>query len=287
MLFFVSKSDICNFADDNTLSFCEKMLGDILHNLKFDLEHVLKWFKVNSSKPNPGKFQFMISGANTDIKVNLFLDGNKIEKSQVVLLTITIGDKLSFKTRTENICRKAKYKLHALQYIRKYLSTDKAKTLCNAFINSQFYYAPLIWVFAGKLLISRVQKIRFRSLQVVHNTYDTIYDELLSMDSDVSIHQRHLHFLVTEVFKSVNNLNPYFMRDYFKTIFSPYDLRKVNTLLLPPAYSTCHGINSLLFRGNILWNNLPKEIKESLSTEEFKKRRKEHGALPCSCVVCR
>ena len=81
MLFFVSKSDICNFADDSTLSFCEKMLGDILHNLKFDLEHVLKWFKVNSSKPNPGKFQFMISGANTDIKVNLFLDGNKIEKS--------------------------------------------------------------------------------------------------------------------------------------------------------------------------------------------------------------
>ena len=239
MLFFVSKSDICNFADDNTLSFCEKMLGDILHNLKFDLEHVLKCFKVNSSKPNPGKLQFMISGANTDIKVNLFLDGNKIEKSQVVLLTITIGDKLSFKTRTENICRKAKYKLHALQCIRKYLSTDKAKTLCNAFINSQFYYAPLIWVFAGKLLISRVQKIRFRSLQVVHNTYDAIYDELLSMDSDVSIHQRHLHFLVTEVFKSVNNLNPYFMRDYFKTIFSPYDLRKVNTLLLPPAYSTC------------------------------------------------
>ena len=144
MLFFVSKSDICNFADDNTLSFCEKMLGDILHNLKFDLEHVLKWFKVNSSKPNPGKFQFIISGANTDIKVNLFLDGNKIEKSQVVVLTITIGDKLSFKTHTENICRKVKYKLHALQCIRKYLSTYKAKTLCNAFINSQFYYAPLI-----------------------------------------------------------------------------------------------------------------------------------------------
>ena len=30
------KSDISNFADDNTLSSCRKMLGDILHNLKFD-----------------------------------------------------------------------------------------------------------------------------------------------------------------------------------------------------------------------------------------------------------
>ena len=61
MLFFVSKtydiSDICSFADDNTPSSCGKMLGDILHNLKFDLGYILKWFYVNSIKRNPGKFQ--------------------------------------------------------------------------------------------------------------------------------------------------------------------------------------------------------------------------------------
>ena len=85
ILFFVSKSDICNFADDNTLSSCGEMLGDVLRNHKFDLRHVLKWFKVNSLKPNPGKFQFMILGTNTDIKVNLFLDGNKIEKCLLMI----------------------------------------------------------------------------------------------------------------------------------------------------------------------------------------------------------
>ena len=78
-------------------------------------------------------------------------------------------------------------------------------------------------MFAGKLLISRVQKIHFRLLQVVHNTYDTTYNELLSTNSDVSIHQRHLRFLVTEVFKSVNKLNPHFMWDFFKATFFPYD----------------------------------------------------------------
>ena len=50
------------------------MLGDIFHNLKFDLGHILKLFKVNSLKPSPGKFQCMILGTNTDIKVNLFLE---------------------------------------------------------------------------------------------------------------------------------------------------------------------------------------------------------------------
>ena len=52
-----------------------------------------KIVKVNSLELNPGKFQFIILGTNTD----LFLDGNKIEKSQeVAVLGITINDKLSF-----------------------------------------------------------------------------------------------------------------------------------------------------------------------------------------------
>ena len=122
---------------------------------------------------------------------------------------------------------------------------------------------------------------------MVHNTCCTAYDELRSMNSDVLIHQRHLRFLVTEVFKLVNKLNTHFMRDYYKTIFSPYDLKKGNILHFPQAHSACHGINSLLFRGSLLWNNLPRDIKESFSTEELNKRLKKHGALPCSCVVCR
>ena len=76
------------------------------------------------------------------------------------------------------------------------------------------------------------------------------------------------------------------MWNYFKIKFFPYDLRKGNTLQLLPAHSTCHGINSFLFRGSLLWNNFSREIKGSLPSEEFSKRLKEHGALPCSCVVC-
>ena len=68
MLSFVSKSGICNSCDDNTLSSCGKMLSDILHNFKFDIGHILKWFEVNSLKPNPDKFHFMILGAYTEIK---------------------------------------------------------------------------------------------------------------------------------------------------------------------------------------------------------------------------
>ena len=104
----------------------------------------------------------MILGTKADIKVNLYLDGNEIEKSwEVFCLGITIVDNLCFKNHIENICQRAKYKLHALQRTGKYLSTDKAMTLCNAFIRTQFSYVSLSLVFEGKLLISRVQEIHF------------------------------------------------------------------------------------------------------------------------------
>ena len=62
--------------------------------------------------------------------------------SEVVLLGITTDDQLTFKTH--GIYMSNKYKLRALQRIRNYLSTEKARLLATAFINSQFYYAPLI-----------------------------------------------------------------------------------------------------------------------------------------------
>ena len=87
----------------------------------------------------------MILGTNTDVKVNLFLDGCKIKKSQdVALLEITIDDNLSFKAHIENICWTTKHKLHALERLRKYLRINQIKTLCNAFICTQFFYVPLI-----------------------------------------------------------------------------------------------------------------------------------------------
>ena len=77
LFFFVLKCDICNFADDNTMYFCNKLLSKILANLRFDLKSVLMWFTVNSLNPNPGKFQYMILGKCVTNQLSLFINGIK------------------------------------------------------------------------------------------------------------------------------------------------------------------------------------------------------------------
>ena len=68
------KSEICNFADDNTLYSCDKELGTVISNLKYDMTNILNWFRYNSMKANPDKFQFMILGPSDDkcfiLKIN-------------------------------------------------------------------------------------------------------------------------------------------------------------------------------------------------------------------------
>ena len=60
LFFSVTKSEVSNFADDNTLYSCNKNLKHVFSNLKYDLRNVLDWFKINSMKTNPGNIQFMV-----------------------------------------------------------------------------------------------------------------------------------------------------------------------------------------------------------------------------------
>ena len=47
--------------------------------------------------------------------------------------------------------------------IRKFVAIEKVRILANASINSQFNYAPLIWMFAGNIAIKKILKIHDRT----------------------------------------------------------------------------------------------------------------------------
>ena len=141
-------------------------------------------------------------------------------------------------------------------------------------------------MFCRKKQCLKIQKIYPKSLKVVYNSNKN-YDELLWNNNNVSIHQSHLHVLICEIFKSLNNLNPEFMWSYivFKNI--TYNIRKGPLLRLPAATSTSYGINSVLFRTCLLWNSLSQSIKYSESIIELTAKMKDLGNIDCSCILCR
>ena len=79
---------------------------------------------------------------------------------------VVITDKsLNFQKHIDNLVGKTQYKLYALRCIRKVFKVEKAKKLGNAFIDSQFNYAPLIRMVCRKTFYSKIEK---KTLKVIY-----------------------------------------------------------------------------------------------------------------------
>ena len=62
----------------------------------------------------------------------------------------------------------------------------------------------------SEILLIFSKLFHYGTLKVVYGIDDS-YNNLLLSSNSVSIHQRHLRFLVTEIFKSISQINPEFM----------------------------------------------------------------------------
>ena len=92
---------------------------------------------------------------------------------------------------------------------------------------------------------------------------------------------KRLRVLAIEIFKTVNNLNP----NYVKDIFTPKLHPKVRPNDIPVKHHntiTC-GIKSLKTLGPKTWNNLPENIKSETSYTKFKKYIDNWFGPKCRC----
>ena len=168
-------------------------------------------------KPNPKKFQIIILGEGSRLPVILNINNIKIRKSQKgILLGLTIDNCLTFKDHIETLCRNGSYKLHALRRIRKELTPDKARLLYNAFINSQFSYTSIIWMFCRKTDYLKMEKIQYKAVKIVFNNNES-FEDLILHSNEVFIYQKQLPQLTTEIFENLTDLSPEFIKPFLES----------------------------------------------------------------------
>ena len=114
----------------------------------------------------------------------------------------------------------------------------------SVFVDSQLNYAPLIWMLCQKTLDLIIKKIHLKTPRIIHQS-NTSYRDLLECNGSTSIYQRHLQFLLLEIYKSIVTTNPGFLRHFFRERKVPYNFRKNAVLFLLSAGSTTHGTNTV------------------------------------------
>ena len=107
-------SEICNFADDNTIYSCGIDLHEIVTNLESDLSRLLEWFTNNGMVANPKKFQLMFLGLKGQRRLRLNINENKLSVTDhVKLLGIEVDNKLKFNKHVKTLCSKVNKKISA------------------------------------------------------------------------------------------------------------------------------------------------------------------------------
>ena len=276
----------CNIADDTTPYACDTDLPTLLHNLESDAASAVIWFDANYMKLNQSKCHFMISSNSPEqmwIKV-----GEQViwESYQEKLLGSTIDKNLKFDKHVINICKKASAKVTALSRLIRIVPLEKKKILMKSFIESQFSYCPLIWMFClSRKLNNKINRIHERGLRMVYRDYTTSFEDLLTKDASVCIHHRNIQLVAIEMFKIKNNMCPEILKYIFQFNTDP---KVEKTFLIPNVNSEYMGKLSLRWFGPVVWEiMLPECYKNITALEKSKEDIKKWIPSNCKCRLCK
>ena len=138
------------------------------------------------------------------------------ESNDVERLWVTIDTNLRFDKHVSDICLKASRKLSALTRVAPF---RKRLILFEAFIETQFKYCPLVWMFHGRQTI-------------VYNDTVTSFENLLIKDKSFTIHHQNIQLLAIEIYKAIHNLPGGNLGEFFARSNHNYNLRSESEQLL-------------------------------------------------------
>ena len=243
------ESKLAKYADDTTAYLSKNGDFPFLHTLKSETEIVLEWFKINEMKSNSDKCHMIVAENEhrSAYKSNTFIYLEKEKKllqneECVKLLGIWIDDKITFEKHVKTLLQKGNQKLHALMRVANYMDEDKLRVLMKTFIESQFNYCPLVWMFHNRHINNRINKLHERALRVVYKSQNLTFEQLLEKDKSFTIHERNLQKLALLMFKVKHNLCPKPIQELFK--------QNANGNWIIPKIRTEHnGKETLRYRG--------------------------------------
>ena len=232
-------------------------MNKVLHGLEKISDTLFKWF-TNDFLEASSKKSHLLTISAQEIQINIggmSISSSKCEK----LLGIHIDKKLIFEPHISPLCKKASQKINASARIAYSLKFEQRRLLLNAFITSQFSYTSVVWIFYNWKLTNHINCI-----------HDSTFD-----DRFLKMHDSNLQKLLTEIFKVKLKLASEIMNEVFDTIVCLYSLRNELRFKSRNIRTVRYVIEIAAFVGSRIWSYMPSELKESMSLNEFRSKKKQ------------
>ena len=84
-----------------------------------------------------------------------------------ILLDVNLDSELKIEDYVNFMCKKESQKLYALARIAPFMDLKQRRNIVKAFVESQFRYCPLIWMFHRRGLNNKINHIHERALRII------------------------------------------------------------------------------------------------------------------------
>ena len=84
------------------------------------------------------------------------------------------------------------------------------------FVESQFNYCPLIWMFHSRRLSNKINNALKKALRIVHSDYKSTFQELMNKGASFSVHHKNIQTLAIEIYKHTHGLLSAVVGEVFK-----------------------------------------------------------------------
>ena len=139
-------------------------------------------------------------------------------------------------------------------------------------------------MFSHAKFLKKVETLQKRALRFLYHEYKFPLDEILKKSGKVCIEVNRFMYVCIEIYRSINNTNPSFMKQIFqlretnRTVRNRYKLN----LSVPKVNQVSYGEKSLRFYGPKICNSLPLYVKTSKNLKTFKNIIKNWNGRTCN-----
>ena len=176
----------------------------------------------------------MLVTKNNTVKIKIGNFGITNSKSEK-LLGVKFDHKLSFDDHIFELCKKASRNINALSRVASYMNISKRRILLSVSFKSQFSYCPLVSMCHSRANNGKINRLHESCMQIIYSDKQSLFQTLLEKDGSVSIHNRNLQILATEMYKIKNDLSPLIVTEPFEQRNEQhYNFRNNSQFTIPP-----------------------------------------------------
>ena len=142
-------------------------------------------------------------------------------------------------------CKKVGRKLCTFGRVCTFLNVERQRSLIKAFMESQFAYCRLIWMFCNRSSNNHINQLHEWALRILYKDHSSTFEDPLVKYNSVSVHHRNIRLLAIELYNVRNYLSSQLTLKLFQRREVNYNIRSQTDSSLRSINTSSYSLKSL------------------------------------------